>query len=152
MSVSDNSITRIIRAALNMQDTVAKRISESKKVAGEGRTGKLVIDDPGDGATPGPNHTVLYFRVNNMHLTLLEEKPETVRNEIIFLGSPENNYTGVDLFTDGLYNKDLYRKAYTEGWLIVTDPDRSFLAEYDVEEMIQICEDLIGRVAKTVNT
>jgi hypothetical protein len=150
MSEKESSIMRIIRAALQLQDTVSKNIPDGKKRAGEGRIGKLVVDDPGDGFNPGPDHTVMYFKVEGGRLKILDEKPEEVRNEIIFLGSPENKYRGVDLFTDGLYQPGLFRKAYTEKWLIITDPYHD-LAEYDSEEMLQICEDLIAKIAKRLS-
>lgn len=141
---------RIIRAAINIQDTVSGKVPDNKKRAGEGRIGKLVVDDPGDGIKPGPDHTVMYFKVENGRLKILDEKPEKVRNEIIFLGVPERGYTGVHLFTDGLYQPGLFRKAYTEKWLIITDPYGD-LAEYDSEEMIQLCEDMLSTIAKKLS-
>jgi hypothetical protein len=148
--MSETNITRIIRSALNLQDTVSKKIPQHKKEAGEGRIGKLVVDDPGDGITPGPEHTVMYFKVKDGRLTILEGKPANVRNEIIFLGAPERGYSGVDLFKDGLTQSRWYRYAWTQKWLIITNPDGD-LAEYDTEEMLQVCEDLMSKVAKTVS-
>jgi hypothetical protein len=147
--MSDTNIMRIIRAAINLQDTVSKNIPQHKKEAGEGRIGKLVVDDPGDGIQPGPEHTVMYFKVHGGRLTILDDKPAEVRNEIIFLGVPERGYTGVNLFTDGLYNTGLFRKAWTEKWLVITDPYGD-LAEYDAEEMLQLCEDLMSQIAKNL--
>jgi hypothetical protein len=146
----DTNIVRIIKAALNLQDTVSSRVPPEKKKAGEGRIAKLVVDDPGDGISPGPEHTVMYLKVENGRLKVLEQEPEEVRNEIIFWGIPERGYTGVNLFTDGLYQRGLFRMAYTEKWLIITDPYHD-LAEYDSEEMIQLCEDLIEKIAKTIS-
>jgi len=150
MPEKETNIMRIIRAGLSLQDTVINKVPESKRRAGEGRTGKLVIDDPGEGNGPGPEHTVVYFRVKNGRLTMLEEKPEQVRNEIIFLGVPERGYSGVNLFTDGLYQPGLFRYAWTQKWLIITDPYGD-LAEYDSEEMIQLCEDMLQKIARSLN-
>ena len=149
MAAKETNIMRIIRAAIQLQDTVVNRVPKDKRRAGEGRIGKLVVDDPGDGTKPGPEHTVLYFKIENGRLKLLDEKPPEVRNEIIFLGSQENNFTGVQLFTQGLYNPSIFRQAYTEKWLIITDPYHD-LAEYDSEEMLQLCEDLITRIAQKI--
>jgi hypothetical protein len=143
----ETNITRIIRAALQMQDSMRSRVPEKKRREGEGRISKLVVDDPGDGLEPGPNHTVLYLKVENGRLRILDDKPDNVRNEIIFLGSAENHFNGVDLFTQGLYEPGLFREAYTKKWLIITDPYGD-LAEYDAEEMLQLCTDLIASVSK----
>ncbi|GAH04284.1 unnamed protein product, partial [marine sediment metagenome] len=108
---------------------------------GEGRIGKLVVDDP-----IGSEHTVLYFQVMGGELQLLNDKPEAVRNEIIFLGMPERGYYGVDLFIDMLKEKGLMRKAYTENWLIITGD----LASYDAEEITQLCENFLDTIAKKI--
>ena len=150
MSEKETNIMRIIRAGLALQDTVIKKVPETKRRAGEGRTGKLVVDDPGDGTGPGPEHTVMYFKVKNGRLEIMDEKPDTVRNEIIFLGCPERKYTGVQLFTDGIYRKEWFRYAYTQNWLIITDPDGYLRAEYDSEEMIQLCEDMLAKIANNL--
>ncbi|GAI69755.1 unnamed protein product, partial [marine sediment metagenome] len=50
------------------------------------------------------------------------------------------------LFIDALKEKGLLRKAYTEGWLIVTGD----LAAYDSEEMVQLCEEFIDTIAKKI--
>ncbi len=144
--MSETNIMRIIRAGINLQDTVIKKVPESKRLAGEGRIGKLVVDDPGDGTKPGPEHTVMYFRVHKGRLEVLNDKPNTVRNELIFLGCPERGYTGVQLFTDGIYQSGWFRYAWTQKWLIITDPFGD-LAEYDSEEMIQLCEDMLAKIA-----
>ena len=144
--MSETNIMRIIRAGLELQDTVIKKVPESKRRAGEGRIGKMVVDDPGDGTGPGPEHTIAYFRVKNGRLVIPDEKPEQVRNEIIFLGCPERGYTGVKLFTDGIYTPGWFRYAWTQQWLIITDPFGD-LKEYDAEEMIQICEDMLAKIA-----
>lgn len=133
-------VQRIIRSALKFQDLAASKIPPDKRSEGEGRVGKLVVDDP-----TGKEHTVLYFQVMNGRLHMLEDKPE-VRNEIIFLGMPERGYYGVDLFIDTLKQKGLMRKAYTENWLIVTGD----LASYDSEEMVQLTEEFIDTIAKKI--
>ena len=109
-----------------------------------------MIDDPGDGDGPGPDHTILYFKVKDGKLAILDEKPEQYRNEVIFYGMPISGYTGVDLFMDGLRRPGIFRKAYAEKWLIVTDPDHD-LDAYDSEEMLQICEDFLKEIAKSLN-
>lgn len=138
---TDTDIARIVRAALKLQDTVSGKLSPDKRRAGEGRIGKLVVDDPG-----GTNHTILYFRVLGGRLTLLDYTPEKVRNEIIFYGDPPG-YTGVQVFLDGLQHPGWLRKAYAEKWLIVTGD----LAEYDSEEMLQLCEEMIIKVAQQLH-
>jgi hypothetical protein len=147
MSEKETNIMRIIRAGVNLQDTVINKVPEFKRRAGEGRIGKLVVDDPGDGMKPGPEHTIAYFKVKNGRLVILDEKPDSVRNEIIFLGCPERGYTGVQLFTDGIYQTGWFRYAYTQKWLIITDPFGDLRAEYDSEEMIQLCEDMLAKIA-----
>ncbi|GAJ17616.1 unnamed protein product, partial [marine sediment metagenome] len=76
----------------------------------------------------------------------LNQKPEAVRNEIIFWGMPERHYYGIDLFIDMLKERGLMRKAYTENWLIVTGD----LASYDSEEMIQLVEGFIDTIARKI--
>ncbi|GAI46623.1 unnamed protein product, partial [marine sediment metagenome] len=123
------------------QDLAAEKIPPDKKSEGEGRVGKLIVDDPTE-----KEHTVLYFQVMGGKLHLLDDKPKAVRNEIIFLGMPERGYHGVDLFIDMLKEKGLMRKAYTENWLIVTGD----LASYDSEEMVQLTEEFIDTIAKKI--
>jgi len=137
----ETRVARIIKSALKFQDLAAKKIPPDKKTQGEGRIGKLVVDDP-----TGDEHTVLYFQVIGGKLHLLNEKPEAVMNEIIFLGMPEQHYYGVDLFIDMLKEKGLMRKAYTENWLIITGD----LASYDAEEITQLCENSLEIIAKKV--
>ncbi len=139
--MTETRIYRIIKTALKFQDTAAQKIPPNKRKEGEGRTGKLIIDDP-----TGEEHTVLYFRVTGGRLCMLNDEPKTVRNSIIYLGMPERNYFGPDLFIDALRKKGLMRKAYTEGWLIVTGD----LASYDSEEMVQLCEEFIDTIAKKI--
>ncbi|MBA7627470.1 hypothetical protein ES703_34932 [subsurface metagenome] len=134
-------VQRIIRSALKFQDVAASKIPPDKKSEGEGRVGKLVVDDPTE-----KEHTVLYFQVMDGRLHMLDDKPEAVRNEIIFLGMPERGYYGVDLFIDTLKQKGLMRKAYTENWLIVTGD----LAAYDSEEMVQLVEDFVDTIARKI--
>lgn len=139
--MTETRIYRIIKNALKFQDLAATKIPPEKRRDGEGRIGKLVVDDP-----TGKEHTVLYFQVVSGKLDLLNEKPQAIRNEVIFLGMPERSYFGVDLFIDALKERGLLRKAYTEGWLIVTGD----LASYDSEEMVQLCEDFIDTIAKKI--
>ena len=136
---SETKVYRIIRSALRFQDIAASNIPPEKRKAGEGRIGKLVVDDP-----IGDEHTVLYFQVINGMLHVLDEKPAEVRNEIIFLGMPEQHYYGIDLFIDMLKEKGLMRKAYTENWLIVTGD----LASYDSEEIVQLFEKFLETIAR----
>jgi len=137
----ETRVYRIIKSALKFQDLAAKKIPPDKKSQGEGRIGKLIVDDPS-----GDEHTVLYFQVMGGELHLLNEKPEAVRNEIIFLGMPEQHYYGVDLFIDMLKQKGLMRKAYTENWLIITGD----LASYDAEEITQLTENFVDTIAKKI--
>ena len=137
----ETRVYRIIKSALKFQDLAASKIPPDKKEQGEGRIGKLVVDDP-----IGSEHTVLYFQVMGGELQLLNDKPEAVRNEVIFLGMPERGYYGVDLFIDTLKQKGLMRKAYTENWLIVTGD----LASYDSEEMVQLTEDFVDTIARKI--
>ena len=134
-------IYRIIKSALEFQDIAAKKVPPDKKKQGEGRVGKLIVDDPAN-----KEHTVLYFQLMSGKLHMLNEKPDSVRNEVIFMGMPERGYFGVDLFIDMLKQRGLIRKAYTENWLIVTGD----LASYDSEEIVQLCEDFIDTVAKKI--
>ena len=134
-------VARIIKSALKFQDYAASKIPPDKRSEGEGRVGKLVVDDP-----TGKEHAILYFQVMDGKLHILDDKPEAVRNEIIFLGMPERGYYGIDLFIDMLKEKGLMRKAYTENWLIVTGD----LATYDSEEMVQLVEDFIDTIAKKI--
>jgi len=134
-------VARIIKSALKFQDLAASKIPPDKRSEGEGRVGKLVVDDPS-----GKEHTILYFQVTGGVLHMLDDKPEAVRNEIIFLGMPERGYYGIDLFIDMLKEKGLMRKAHTENWLIVTGD----LASYDSEEMVQLVEDFIDTIAKKI--
>ena len=134
-------VARIIKSALKFQDYAASKIPPDKRSEGEGRIGKLVVDDP-----TGKEHTILYFQVMDGVLHMLDDKPEAVRNEIIFLGMPERGYYGIDLFIDMLKEKGLMRKAYTENWLIVTGD----LASYDSEEMVQLVEDFIDTIARKI--
>ncbi|GAI96518.1 unnamed protein product, partial [marine sediment metagenome] len=138
---TETKVYRIIASALKFQDVAAKKIPPDKKNQGEGRIAKLVVDDPS-----GSEHTVLYFQVMGGKLHLLNQKPEAVRNEIIFLGMPEQHYYGVDLFIDMLKERGLMRKAYTENWLIITGD----LASYDSEEMVQLIEEFIDTIAKKI--
>lgn len=142
---TQTKIYRIIASALKFQDVAAKKIPPDKKSEGEGRIGKLVVDDP-TGDPTGDEHTVLYFQVMGGKLHMLNQKPEAVRNEIIFLGMPEQHYYGVDLFIDMLKEKGLMRKAYTENWLIITGD----LASYDAEEITQLVENFIDVIAKKI--
>jgi hypothetical protein len=147
---NETSITRILRAAIPFQDKYVSRVPLEKRRAGEGRICKLVVDDPGDGDGPGPNHTIIYFQVKDGKIAILDEKPKAYRNEVIFIGMANDNYTGVDLFMDGLRRPGIFRRAYAEKWLIITDPYRD-LDEYDSEEMLQLCEDLLHQIAKNLN-
>jgi hypothetical protein len=140
--MQDNNITRVIRAALRFQDSIASKLTDKKRKAGEGRTGKLVVDDP-----TGKDHTVLYFKVESGRLYLLEEEPAKIRNEIIFYGDPQIGYTGVDLFLDVIKEPRRARSAYAGKMLIITGD----LAEYDSEEIMQICEDMLRKIAQNVN-
>ncbi|MBA7631239.1 hypothetical protein ES703_38768 [subsurface metagenome] len=137
----ETRICRIIKSALKFQDLAASKIPSDKRSEGEGRVGKLVVDDPTE-----KEHTVLYFQVMDGKLHMLDDKPEAVRNEIIFLGMLEKGYYGVDLFIDTLKQKGLMRKAYTENWLIVTGD----LAAYDSEEMVQLVEEFVDTIAKKI--
>jgi len=138
---TETRIYRIIKSALKFQDLAANKIPPNKKSEGEGRVGKLIVDDPTE-----KEHTVLYFQVMGGRLHMLDDKPEVVRNEIIFLGMPERGYYGVDLFIDTLKQKGLMRKAYTENWLIVTGD----LASYDSEEMVQLTEEFVDTIARKI--
>ena len=146
----ETNITRILKAALPFQDKFVAKVPAEKRQDGEGRVCKLVVDDPGNGDGPGPDHTILYFRVHSGKLEILNEKPDQYRNEVIFLGMANDSYTGVDLFMDGLRMPGIFRKAYAEKWLIITDPYRD-LDEYDSEELLQLCEDLLHQIAKNLN-
>lgn len=137
----ETRVARIIKSALKFQDYVASKIPPDKRSEGEGRVGKLVVDDP-----TGKEHAVLYFQVMDGRLHMLDDKPEAVRNEIIFLGMPERGYYGIDLFIDMLKEKGLMRKAYTENWLIITGD----LASYDSEEMVQLTENFIDTIARKI--
>lgn len=138
---SETRIHRIIKSALKFQDAAAEKVPLDKIKQGEGRLGKLIVDDP-----IGKEHTVLYFQVINGKLHMLNETPSLIRNEVIFLGMPEMGYFGVDLFIDMLKRRGLIRKAYTENWLIVTGD----LASYDSEEILQLCEDFIDTIARKI--
>lgn len=139
----DTQVARLIRAALKLQTKLATKISEEKKRQGEGRIGKFVVDDP-----TGENHTVMYFQVKDGLLWELPEAPPEVRNQVIFLGMPQRNYTGVDLLLDCARNKGLLRKAYTERWFVVTPELIRAIASYDSEEMMQMAEDMLDLVGK----
>ncbi|GAI16097.1 unnamed protein product [marine sediment metagenome] len=139
---TETRVYKIIKSALKFQGLAASKIPPEKREEGEGRIGKLVVDDP-----TGVEHTIIYFQVMDGKLHMLDEKPEAVRNEIIFLGMPERGYYGIDLFIDMLKERGLMRKAYTENWLIVTGD----LASYDSEEITQLVEEFIDTIAKKMS-
>lgn len=131
-------IAKIVKAALEYQDMLLKRLPSGKIQEVKGRTGKLIVDDP-----TGKEATVMYFIVQNGRLAILEEKPKEIRNEIIFFGMPERGYSGVNCFIDTFKDRGFARSAYASGWMVITGE----LASYDSEEMLQLLEDWVDMVS-----
>ena len=136
--MKESRVIRILKAALDYQDTLLKKLPPGKMREVRGRTGKLIVDDP-----TGGEATVMYFMVQDERLTILEQKPEEIRNEIIFFGVPERGYRGVDCFIDTFKTRGAARSFYAAGELVITGE----LASYDSEEMLQLVEDWIDTIA-----
>lgn len=137
---NETRIARIVRAALEFQDELIKKLPQ-EKIAGIGeRCGRLIVDDP-----TGKEATVMYFMVSNGRLAILDQKPEPerIRNEVIFWGIPERNYSGVDVFIDTFKRKGFARSAYASGYIVINGE----LASYDSEEMLQLLEDWMDKVS-----
>lgn len=131
-------IVKIVKAALDYQDALLKRLPPGKIREVKGRTGRLMVDDPS-----GRQNTVMYFTVMNDRLAILEEKPQEIRNEVIFFGMPERDYSGVECFIDCFKKQGAARSAWAKGWVAVTGE----LASYDSEEILQLVEDWIDTIS-----
>lgn len=136
---SPGRIARIIKAALEHQDALWRRLPSTRLKEAKGRTARLVVDDPF-----GEESSIMYFKVIDGRLVIEELEPETVRNEIIFFGKPEVGYTGVDAFIDCFRDGNAARTAYASGYVAITGD----LATYDSEELLQLLEEWVDQVAR----
>lgn len=144
----DNKVARMIRAALKLQPRLIGRVPKEKRMQGEGRIGKFIVMDDQNGQQ-GPDYTVMYFQVKNGFLEEMKVPPPHVRNEVVFRGIEwKKGYTGVDLLLDIAEQRVSLRKAYTEGWLVITPAMMEAIASYDSEEMLQLAEDMLHLVGK----
>ena len=144
MDSVDGRLAKVIRKALELQSTLPLKISDEKKLLGEGRVGRLVI-------CSSEGRTVISLRVHNGEL--MEASPEVkVRNEVVFLGIPSERYSGEDVFFDLLRGKVTARAAYSQGWLVITSLDNTGSNVYDSEEMIQILELIVTNLIEVLKS
>ena len=129
----------IVRNALKWQVRLASKIPVDRRTLGEGRRAKLVIH-----ALKGPPTTI---SLEVQHGNLVEVDETHIRNEVVLLGIPQLGYSGMALLIDLLRGAVPVRKAYSEGWIIVTAPGQP-IAIYDSEEMIQIFELVLSDIAR----
>ena len=131
-------IIKVVKAALKYQGEFIKLLPKGKIEEVKGRTGMLLVDD-----FTGKETTALYFQVQNRRLILLDEKPDDIRNEVVFFGMPEYNYTGVDCFMRAFNKRGYAREAVSAGEIVITGE----LASYDSEEMLQTLEEWINTIS-----